>query len=148
LSLSAAVILPDFLPLAPPRLLAPQHISHPIYNYCMYDENNEIVLNIETDIIQATNRKLKAVWSRETQEDLRSQFNLDAEAELTRVLANEINAEIDKEILEDLRAAQPTVRSVFPSTKGILDDLRKTAKDKKKKRICRSITDDWTPTME
>jgi hypothetical protein len=114
----------------------------------MYDENNEIVLNIETDIIQATNRKLKAVWSRETQEDLRSQFNLDAEAELTRVLANEINAEIDKEILEDLRAAQPTVRSVFPSTKGILDDLRKTAKDKKKKRICRSITDDWTPTME
>ena len=45
----------------------------------------------------------------EAQQDLRSQHNLDAEAELTAVLAQEINLEIDREVLTDLRNNAGTV---------------------------------------
>ena len=62
----------------------------------------EVNLAIESEEIAAKTRKLKAVWSYEAQQDLRSQHNLDAEAELTAVLAQEINLEIDREIINDL----------------------------------------------
>jgi Major capsid protein Gp23 len=81
------------------------------YEYNM--ENNpdmpEINLTIESQEIAAKTRKLKAVWSYEAQQDLRSQHNLDAEAELTAVLAQEINLEIDREVLGDLRNNAGTV---------------------------------------
>jgi hypothetical protein len=69
----------------------------------------EINLVVESEDITAKTRKLKAVWSYEAQQDLRSQHNLDAEAELTAVLAQEINLEIDREVLQDLRANAGTV---------------------------------------
>jgi len=47
-------------------------------------------------------RKLKAVWSREAQEDLRAVHNIDAAAKLSEVLAREIVAEIDAEVIEDI----------------------------------------------
>ena len=69
----------------------------------------EINLVVESEDIIAKTRKLKAVWSYEAQQDLRSQHNLDAEAELTAVLAQEINLEIDREVLGDLRNNAGTV---------------------------------------
>ncbi len=45
----------------------------------------------------------------EAQQDLRSQHNIDAEAELTQILAKEINLEIDREIITDLRINAGTV---------------------------------------
>jgi hypothetical protein len=69
----------------------------------------EVNLVIESEDITAKTRKLKAVWSYEAQQDLRSQHNLDAEAELTAVLAQEINLEIDREVLTDLRNNAGTV---------------------------------------
>lgn len=69
----------------------------------------EINLVVESEDITAKTRKLKAVWSYEAQQDLRSQHNLDAEAELTAVLAQEINLEIDREVLGDLRDNAGTV---------------------------------------
>ena len=48
-------------------------------------------------------RRLKAVWSFEAAEDLRSQHNIAAEKELTEMLACEINQEIDREITHGLR---------------------------------------------
>ena len=69
----------------------------------------EINLAIESEEIAAKTRKLKAVWSYEAQQDLRSQHNLDAEAELTSVLAQEINLEIDREVIGDLRNNAGTV---------------------------------------
>ena len=63
----------------------------------------EINLAVESEDIVATTRKLKASWTQEAAQDLRSQHNIDAEAELTAVLAQEINLEIDREILTDLR---------------------------------------------
>lgn len=69
----------------------------------------EVNLSIESEEIAAKTRKLKAVWSYEAQQDLRSQHNLDAEAELTAVLAQEINLEIDREVLTDLRNNAGTI---------------------------------------
>lgn len=87
-----------------------------VYAVVSYDYNMEcnqdlpeINLVIESEDIFAKTRKLKAVWSYEAQQDLRAQHNLDAEAELTAVLAQEINLEIDREILQDLRSNAGTV---------------------------------------
>lgn len=71
----------------------------------------EVNLVVESETITAKTRKLKAVWSFEAQQDLRSQHNIDAEAELTQVLAKEINLEIDREIISDLRVNAGTVAS-------------------------------------
>ena len=89
--------------------------NHVIVNYeynmeCQPDLP-EINLVIESEEVAAKTRKLKAVWSYEAQQDLRSQHNLDAEAELTAVLAQEINLEIDREVLTDLRNNAGTVSS-------------------------------------
>jgi hypothetical protein len=81
------------------------------YNMECNQDLPEINLVVESEEIAAKTRKLKAVWSYEAQQDLRSQHNLDAEAELTAVLAQEINLEIDREILGDLRNNAGTVAS-------------------------------------
>jgi hypothetical protein len=73
------------------------------YNMECNQDLPEINMVVESEEIAAKTRKLKAVWSYEAQQDLRSQHNLDAEAELTAVLAQEINLEIDREVLGDLR---------------------------------------------
>lgn len=89
--------------------------NHIVVNYEYNMECNqdlpEINLVVESEEIAAKTRKLKAVWSYEAQQDLRSQHNLDAEAELTAVLAQEINLEIDREVLTDLRNNAGTVAS-------------------------------------
>ncbi len=79
------------------------------YNMECNQDLPEINLVIESEEIAAKTRKLKAVWSYEAQQDLRSQHNLDAEAELTAVLAQEINLEIDREVLTDLRNNAGTI---------------------------------------
>jgi len=79
------------------------------YNMECNQDLPEINLVIESEEIAAKTRKLKAVWSYEAQQDLRSQHNLDAEAELTAVLAQEINLEIDRECIQDLRQNAGTV---------------------------------------
>jgi hypothetical protein len=94
---------------------APAAANHVVISYEYNMECNqdlpEINLVIESEEIAAKTRKLKAVWSYEAQQDLRSQHNLDAEAELTAVLAQEINLEIDREVLTDLRNNAGTVAS-------------------------------------
>ena len=87
--------------------------NHMVVNYEYNMECNqdlpEINLVIESEAIESKTRKLKAGWSYEAQQDLRSQHNLDAEAEITGVMAQEINLEIDREILSDLRTNAGTV---------------------------------------
>lgn len=79
------------------------------YNMECNQDLPEINLVVENEEIVAKTRKLKAAWTYEAQQDLRSQHNLDAEAELTAVLAQEINLEIDREVLTDLRNNAGTV---------------------------------------
>jgi hypothetical protein len=89
------------------------------YNLECQADLPEINLVVESEEIAAKTRKLKAVWSYEAQQDLRSQHNLDAEAELTAVLAQEINLEIDREVLTDLRTNAGTVATWdFSTTLG------------------------------
>lgn len=89
--------------------------NHVVINYEYNMECNadmpEINMVVESESITSKTRKLKAVWSYEAQQDLRSQHNLDAEAEITAVLAQEVNLEIDREILTDLLQNAGTVSS-------------------------------------
>lgn len=79
------------------------------YNMECQQDLPEVNMVIESEEIVAKTRKLKAAWSYEAQQDLRAQHNLDAESELTTILAQEINLEIDREVLTDLRVNAGTV---------------------------------------
>jgi hypothetical protein len=75
-----------------------------------YDlENNpfqpEVTLSIDSDSMSAITRKLKTSWSLEAAQDLKSVHNIDAEATLTDLMADEMVAEIDREIINDLIVA-------------------------------------------
>ncbi len=72
-----------------------------------YDlENNpwqpEVSLSIDSDAVTAQTRKLKTTWTLEAAQDLKATHNMDAEENLTNLMADEVVAEIDREILNDL----------------------------------------------
>jgi hypothetical protein len=62
----------------------------------------ELTLSIDSDSVAATTRKLKTSWSLEAAQDLKAVHNLDAEQTMTDVMADEMVAEIDREIINDL----------------------------------------------
>jgi len=66
-------------------------------------ELNEVTFDLESVTIAVSERKLRAQWSPEMAQDVSAFHNIDAEAELTAILSEEIAAEIDREILRDLR---------------------------------------------
>jgi hypothetical protein len=59
----------------------------------------EINIKLRSDSITAETRKMKAQWTPEFAQDLNAYQNLDAEAELTSLLSEQISMEIDLEIL-------------------------------------------------
>jgi hypothetical protein len=62
----------------------------------------EMELQVESFPVSAKTRKLRTKWTIEAAQDLRAMHNIDAEQELISVLANEVTAEIDREIINDL----------------------------------------------
>jgi hypothetical protein len=56
---------------------------------------------ISDDTVTST-RRFKAVWCYEGQQNIRSQNNLDAEAELTAILSQEIGLELQRSIFKDM----------------------------------------------
>ncbi|MEE8568069.1 MAG: hypothetical protein V3S81_05620 [Anaerolineales bacterium] len=62
----------------------------------------ELTLSIDSDSVAAVTRKLKTSWSLEAAQDLKSVHNVDAESTLTDLMADEMVAEIDREIINDL----------------------------------------------
>jgi hypothetical protein len=62
----------------------------------------EVTLSIDSDSVSAITRKLKTSWSLEAAQDLKSVHNIDAESTLTDLMADEMVAEIDREIINDL----------------------------------------------
>ena len=58
---------------------------------------------LESVTVSVTERKLRAQWSPELAQDVSAFHNIDAEAELTALLSEQVAAEIDREILRDLR---------------------------------------------
>ena len=62
----------------------------------------ELTLSIDSDSVAAVTRKLKTAWSLEAAQDLKAVHNIDAESTLTDLMADEMVAEIDREIINDL----------------------------------------------
>jgi hypothetical protein len=60
----------------------------------------EMKITISQIPVVAKTRKLKAHWSNEAEQDLKAYHNLNAEAELTSLVSNEMIAEIDREIVK------------------------------------------------
>ncbi len=54
--------------------------------------------------VTAGERRIRATWTPELTQDLEAYHNIDAEAELTRMLSEQITQEIDREIVENIRA--------------------------------------------
>jgi hypothetical protein len=67
------------------------------------DEIGEVSFDLESVTVSVTERKLRAQWSPELAQDVAAFHNIDAEAELTALLSEQVAAEIDREILRDLR---------------------------------------------
>jgi hypothetical protein len=62
----------------------------------------EVTLSIDSDSVGAVTRKLKTSWSLEAAQDLKAVHNINAETTLTDLMADEMVAEIDREIINDL----------------------------------------------
>ena len=70
-------------------------------------EMGEVSFNLTSEVVSVEERKLRATWSPELAQDVSAFHNIDAEAELTAILSEQIAAEVDREILRDLRKAAP-----------------------------------------
>lgn len=67
------------------------------------DQIGEVSFDLSSVTVSVTERKLRATWSPELAQDVSAFHNIDAEAELTALLSEQIAAEVDREILRDLR---------------------------------------------
>lgn len=70
-------------------------------------EIGEVSFKLDSVTVAVEERKLRATWSPELAQDVSAFHNIDAEAELTAILSEQIAAEIDREILRDLRKGAP-----------------------------------------
>ena len=70
-------------------------------------EIGEVSFKLDSVVVAVEERKLRATWSPELAQDVAAFHNIDAEAELTAILSEQIAAEIDREILRDLRKSAP-----------------------------------------
>lgn len=58
---------------------------------------------VQSRIVVGETRAIRAIWTPELAQDLQAFHNIDAEAELTAMLAENLRQEIDTQILNDLR---------------------------------------------
>lgn len=85
----------------------------PAVSWAVYDtleletEIGEVSFKLDQVTVSVEERKLRATWSPELAQDVAAFQNIDAEAELTAILSEQIAAELDREILRDLRKGAP-----------------------------------------
>ena len=98
-------------------------------------EMGEVSFQLTSVTVSVEERKLRATWSPELAQDVSAFHNIDAEAELTAILSEQIAAEIDREILRDIRKAAPWQqrwdyngwqRAAVPSTNYTQKDWNQT----------------------
>jgi hypothetical protein len=82
------------------------------YNMEMNPDIPQVNLDISFSEVRAKTRKLKALWSPESADDLRSFHGIDIETELVAGIASNMALEIDREILGDLLNAAETSGAV------------------------------------
>jgi hypothetical protein len=84
--------------------LANFKVTYKTYASLEFEETiGEVSFDLQSVTVSVTERKLRASWSPELAQDVSAFHNIDAEAELTALLSEQIAAEIDREILRDLR---------------------------------------------
>jgi Major capsid protein Gp23 len=74
---------------------------------------NRLNIEILKETVEAKSRRLSSRWTFEAAQDAQAQQGIDIEAEIMAVLAQEITAEIDQEILMSLRRLPGTATSVY-----------------------------------
>jgi hypothetical protein len=94
------------------------------------DRIGEVSFDLESVTVSVTERKLRAQWSPELAQDVAAFHNIDAEAELTALLSEQVAAEIDREILRDLRkGAAWNLRWDYNGWRRIANTTNYTQKD-------------------
>ena len=79
------------------------------YSYRVYSDLEEdsrmaeVTFQLDQVTVSVETRKMRAQWTPELAQDVSAFHNIDAEAELTALLSEQMAAEIDREILRDLR---------------------------------------------
>ena len=80
-----------------------------VVTYRVYDDLEEdsrmaeVTFVLDQVTVSVETRKMRAMWTPELAQDVSAFHNIDAEAELTALLSEQMAAEIDREILRDLR---------------------------------------------
>ena len=94
------------------------------------DRIGEVSFDLDSVTVSVTERKLRAQWSPELAQDVAAFHNIDAEAELTALLSEQVAAEIDREILRDLRkGAAWNLRWDYNGWRRIANTTNYTQKD-------------------
>ena len=81
----------------------------------------EMAFSIERTSVTAKTRALKAEYSIELAQDLKSVHGLDAEGELSNILSNEILAEINREVVRTVYKTAKPGAQVGTATQGTFD---------------------------
>ena len=68
----------------------------------------ELSMTIEKKQVEAVTRKLRSRWSLEVAQDIKAMHGLDLEEEMMDVLSYEITAEIDRELINQIRTVAAT----------------------------------------
>ena len=101
---SATAGFTDYVVTGSTLLASEFNASYRLYDTLEFEEQiGEVSFDLESVTVSVTERKLRASWSPELAQDVSAFHNIDAEAELTALLSEQIAAEVDREILRDLR---------------------------------------------
>jgi len=82
---------------------------------------NQMAFSIEKTAVTAKTRALKAEYSIELAQDMKSVHGLDAEGELSNILSSEILAEINREVIRTIYKTAKPGAAVGTSTAGTFD---------------------------
>jgi len=82
---------------------------------------NEMAFSIEKTTVEAKSRALKAEYSIELAQDLKSVHGLDAEGELSNILSSEILAEINREVIRTIYFGAKAGAQAGTANAGVFD---------------------------
>lgn len=79
-------------------------VVNPAFEYAFDKSDNipEIDVKIASFPVTANSRKLKVKWTPEVAQDLNAYHSVDAEAELTQIMSDQVALDIDAEVLRDM----------------------------------------------
>ena len=70
-------------------------------NQYIIENKRKVKLNLRTVNVNVGARPIRVIWTHEMVQDISAFHNIDAEAELTRIINEELNRNIGREILSN-----------------------------------------------